>query len=57
MKHIPDDVHVDVNRSKNMQSLTTGARQCSVKSRGLQGSKEERHILVTRFSTPAPIVR
>lgn len=57
MKHIPHDGHVDVNRSKHMQSLTAEAEQCSMKSRGLQGSEEGKRILVTCFSTPAPIVR
>lgn len=57
MKHLPHDGHVDVNGSKHVQSLTTEAEQCSMKSRGLQGSKEGKHILVTCFSTLAPIVR
>ena len=57
VKHIPHDGHVDVKGSKHVQSLTTEAEQRSVKSRGLQGSKEEKCIPVTCFSTPAPIVR
>lgn len=57
MKHLPHEGHVDVNGSKHVQSLTTEAEQCSVKSRGLQGSKEGKPILVTYFSTPASIVR
>lgn len=57
MKHVPHDGRVDVNGSKHVQSLTTEAEQRSVKSRGLQGSKEGKSILVTGFSTPAPIVR
>lgn len=57
MKQVPHDGPVDVNGSRHVQSLTTEAEQCSMKSRGLQGCKEGKRILVTCFSTKAPIVR
>lgn len=53
MKDVPHGGHADVH----VQSLTTEAEQHSMKSRGLQGSKEGKSILVTCFSTPTPIVR